>query len=450
MRNPRRGLLCFTVLWFSLCRMITATCAQTATEIAEKALTATVYLQMMDRSGKTLGIGSGFFVGENQIVTNFHVVDGAAKGTAKQVSEDTKYTIEGVSATDRKNDLAILKVTAIGVAPLLLGDSDAVKIGETVYVAGNPQGLEGTFSNGIISSIRERYTRKRLQMTAPISQGSSGGPVLNGKGEVIGVSSATIKGGQNLNFAIPSNYIKAMLARSNRTKPLAPEHQPIPPDMALIAFGGPFRDPHFPTLEKSTYEVNQKGKVHFSIHKISREDYDGQVVYAISTDSQKMVVRADDLRPVSIKQHDDAGQLKYAIEYYKQRSEHRVRFIYPGPKRNVVKEIREDSYDVNTILEIIRGFPFKKEKVKFKLVTTDHVVGVYAKIKAEQEVTTPLGTFDCYFIETGVSGLKGKVIKTKYLFWVEKEYPYRVIKQRDSKDENIITLVKYEVLTDEQ
>jgi len=210
----------------------------------------------------------------------------------------------------------------------------------------------------------------------------------------------------------------------------------------------PFRDPHFPSVEKSTYEVNQKGKIHFSIHKISRENYNGQVVYVISTDSQRMFVRADDLRPILIEQRDDDGQQKFSIEYYKHRAERRVRFIYPGPKRNVVKEIREDSYDVNTILEVIRGYPFKKEKVKFILVTSDHVVGVYAKIKAEQRVTTPIGIFDCYFIESGVSGLKGKIIKTKYLFWVEKDHPYRIIKQEDSKGENIITLVKYEVLTD--
>ena len=212
----------------------------------------------------------------------------------------------------------------------------------------------------------------------------------------------------------------------------------------------PFRDPHFPTLEKSTYEVNQKGKIHLSIHKISRENYHGQKVYVISTDSQRMVVRANDLRPVFIEQRDAAGRQKFSIEYYKHRSEQRVRFIYPGPKRNVVKEIREDSYDVNTILEVIRGYPFKKEKVKFILVTTDHVVGVYAKIKAEQKVSTPLGIIDCYFIESGVSGLKGKVIKTKYLFWVEKEHPYRIIKQKDSKGENIIKLVKYEVLPHER
>ena len=196
-----------------------AASVQTAEQIAESALAATVYLEMTDRNGKTLGFGSGFFVRKNQIATNFHVIEGAAKGTAKQVGKSAKYTIEGISATDEKNDLAIVKVTAFAVEPLPLGDSDSLKIGETVYVAGNPKGLEGTFSNGIISSLRKGYSRKRIQMTAPISPGSSGGPVLNRSGEVIGVSYMIVEGGQNLNFAIPSNYLKALLEQS---EPLTP------------------------------------------------------------------------------------------------------------------------------------------------------------------------------------------------------------------------------------
>lgn len=449
MRNPRKALQCFTVLWLSLCSIKPEIDAQTATEIAEKALSATVYLEMKNRNGRTIG-GTGFFISQNQIATSFHIIRWAATGTAKQVGKSTKFTILGISASDPKNDLAILTVTAFQGEPLPLGNSDKIKIGETVYVAGNPKGLEGTFSNGIISGLREKHTRKRLQMTAPISRGSSGGPVLNEKGEVIGVSFATFKKGQNLNFAIPSNYLKAMLAQSSPPKPLTPEYLPIPSNLALIAFGGPFRDPHFPNTELSTYEVNQNGKIHISKHKISREHQGGQDVYVISTDLQRMVVKAGDLRPIMIEQRDDAGQLKYSIEYYKRHSEQRVRFIYPGPKRNVVKEIRNDSYDVNTILEVMRGYPFSQEKVKFILVTADHVIGVYAKIKAEHKIETPLGIFDCYFIEAGVSGLKGKIANTKFLFWIEKEYPFRVIKQMDSKDENIITLVEYEVMADER
>ena len=201
--------------------------AQTAPQIAEKALAATVYLEMQDSNGLSLGFGSGFFVWDNLIATNYHVIEGAARGTAKLVGQFSTYTIEGVTATDKTNDLALLKVTVSGIKPLPLGDSDDVKIGETVYVAGNPKGLEGTFSDGIISSRRDPYTKERLQMTAPISPGSSGGPVLNSKGEVIGISFMTLVGGQNLNFAIPSRYLTELLPESKPAKPLAQGNRSI-------------------------------------------------------------------------------------------------------------------------------------------------------------------------------------------------------------------------------
>ena len=196
--------------------------AQTTEQLAEKALAATVYLEMMDSAGKTISIGSGFFARHDLIVTNYHVIDGAARGTAKLVGKHTKYAIEGITATERGNDLAILKVSASGIKPLpLVENSDRVKIGAQVYVAGNPKGLEGTFSDGIISSKRGGHAYGRLQMTAPISPGSSGGPVLNTRGEVIGVSFASLESGQNLNFAIPSNYIKTLVSLSNRVRPLS-------------------------------------------------------------------------------------------------------------------------------------------------------------------------------------------------------------------------------------
>ena len=203
---------------------INTTPAQTVPEIAEKALAATVYLEMQDSNGKTLGFGSGFFIREDLIATNYHVIEGAAQGTAKLVGKSTKYNIEGVTALDEQNDLVILKVTAYGVTPLSLGKSDIVQIGETVYVAGNPKGLEGTFSDGIISSKRGGYSKERLQMTAPISPGSSGGPVLNNKGEVVGVSVSVYKAldAQNLNFAIPSRYLKVLITQSSMRKSVQP------------------------------------------------------------------------------------------------------------------------------------------------------------------------------------------------------------------------------------
>lgn len=195
--------------------------AQTAQAIAKKAFGSTVLLVMEDAAGQPLSLGSGFIVGDGQIASNLHVIEGAARGYAKQVGQKAKHDIDGIVAVDPERDLVVLKVSGAGAIALTLGSSDAVQVGESVYAVGNPQGLEGTFSQGIVSSIRQVGTDKLLQITAPISPGSSGGPVLNSKGEVIGVSVATFSGGQNLNFAVPSVYLRALLEKTGPTKPMA-------------------------------------------------------------------------------------------------------------------------------------------------------------------------------------------------------------------------------------
>ena len=237
MKRCYQNAIIVLLLFFTI-GTVSAQTALPAEDIAEKALAATVYLEMKDGNGKTLGIGSGFFVKPNIIATNYHVIEGAAKGTAKLVGKNTTYNIEGVTATDKTNDLALLQVPTYGIygvkgiKPLPLGDSDKVRIGQTVYVAGNPKGLEGTFSDGIISSRRDKLTKERLQMTAPISPGSSGGPVLNKNGKVIGVSFAVHRAldAQNLNFAIPSKYLKKLLEQSKSVKPLSKGKQSISAD----------------------------------------------------------------------------------------------------------------------------------------------------------------------------------------------------------------------------
>ena len=112
-----------------------------------------------------------------------------------------------------KHDLALLSVPANSGVPLLpLGDVDSVAIGDTVYAAGNPEGFEGTFSEGVISGIRGTDDDKRFQITAPISSGSSGGPVLNTRAEVIAVCVSVVSAGQNINFAVPSNYLYPLIS----------------------------------------------------------------------------------------------------------------------------------------------------------------------------------------------------------------------------------------------
>lgn len=211
---------------------------QTAPEIAKKAFRSTVLLLMEDANGQPISLGSGFFVRGGEIATNLHVIQGAARGYAKLVGEKTKYEIEGIIAVDAERDLVVLKTSAVRSRALSLGNSDTVQVGETVYAVGNPQGLEGTFSQGIISSIREVGSDKLLQITAPISPGSSGGPALSVTGDVIGVSVATFRGGQNLNFALPSNYLKALLSKTGQLKPLVASQTSKVPRSILADLGG--------------------------------------------------------------------------------------------------------------------------------------------------------------------------------------------------------------------
>ena len=221
MEYNKKLLLPFIGLGLFLFCEITAVNAQGPQQIAKKALASTVLLVMEDANGQPLSLGSGFFVRNGQVATNLHVVKGASRGYAKLVSQKTKYDVEGITAVDAERDLVILKISVPRAQVISLGDSDMVQVGSPIYAVGNPRGLEGTFSQGIISSIRKVGTDKILQLTAPISPGSSGGPVLNDKGQVIGVSVATFRGGQNLNFAIPSNYLKKLITQIEPAKPLS-------------------------------------------------------------------------------------------------------------------------------------------------------------------------------------------------------------------------------------
>ena len=228
------SLILISVVIFLLCKIALAE-DLTRQEIAKKALAATIHLVMFGANDEKW-TGSGFFVRPNYIATNFHVIDGAVGGLAKRVGQETVYAIKSFTAKDKGYDLAILRVSAYGVEPLPLGDSDKVEIGDTVYAVGNPKGLEGTFSHGLISAIREKGewgTGKRLQYTAPGARGSSGGPILNEKGEVIGIVVSGYEGLQNLNFAIPSNYLKNLviqyLGSANPALPKVTPQKPKPP-----------------------------------------------------------------------------------------------------------------------------------------------------------------------------------------------------------------------------
>jgi hypothetical protein len=169
--------------------------------------------------GEPASNGSGFVVRQDGVfITNLHVVQGIETLTVKLPNGEI-YERVFVLNVDEQRDLALLQIPATGLSVLRIGDDRAVEVGDTIYALGNPLGLDQTFTDGILSARRVTDGIERLQISAPISPGSSGGPVLNDSGEVIGVATSFMQDGQNLNMAMPSHYVSGMLAVSNEPTP---------------------------------------------------------------------------------------------------------------------------------------------------------------------------------------------------------------------------------------
>ncbi len=173
-----------------------------------------------DNKGEFLQLGNGFFISQNgDIITNYHVLQEASSAEIK-TSDGKTYPITYIIAKDEQNDIIRLSVDIPSkyVLPLYLSET-IPEIGERIIVYGNPLELENTVSDGIVSSVREIFNYgKIIQITAPILPGSSGSPVLNMKGEVIGIATFQFIEGRKLNFAIPSERIASLnLAGEKKT-----------------------------------------------------------------------------------------------------------------------------------------------------------------------------------------------------------------------------------------
>jgi len=184
---------------------------QTPTQIAKASFPSVVLITITDDKGQLISLGSGFFIRDNIVVTNIHVIEGGKKGYLKLIGQTPVYEIDGIIGIDTIHDLVLLSVKSVKCPSLIIGDSNKIEVGDEVYAIGNPLGLEGTFSEGIIGGIRKIDDYTLIQISAPISHGSSGGPILNSTGKVIGVAVSTFIEGQNLNFAIPSIYVTTLL-----------------------------------------------------------------------------------------------------------------------------------------------------------------------------------------------------------------------------------------------
>jgi S1-C subfamily serine protease len=181
-------------------------------ELSQSIARITVY----DVSGRAVALGSGVVTGTGAVVTNCHVATAGGTLTVKVGAEQYSASVE---IADEEYDLCRLSVRGLTAPAVTIGSAQTLKTGQKVYAIGAPQGLALTISDGIVSAMRDLPQGRVIQTTAPISPGSSGGPLFDVYGRLVGIMTFRHRAGQNLNFAVPADWIAQMRGRA-ATHPL--------------------------------------------------------------------------------------------------------------------------------------------------------------------------------------------------------------------------------------
>lgn len=162
------------------------------------------------RDGSPTALGTGVAIEPDTVITNCHV---AQAGDVVQVRDQQALLPASIVVADEEFDLCKLRVHGLSARPVTLGASTQLNVGQKVFAIGSPQGLDLTLSDGLVSSLREGPAGTFIQTTAPVSPGSSGGGLFDQRGRLVGIITFQMRSGQNLNFAIPVEWIDKM---SNR------------------------------------------------------------------------------------------------------------------------------------------------------------------------------------------------------------------------------------------
>lgn len=280
----------------------------TAEQIYKKVAVAVVVILAYDLNDELSMQGSGVVINDKgYVVTNYHVLEGCERLEILHNEEIVPYV--DIIGIDVERDILILKIEESKFPAITIGVSQKLNIGQRVYAIGSPLGFENTISEGIISGLRsyEEFGKNFIQITASISSGSSGGAVVNDKGELIGISTLTAKEGQNLNFAIPINDVLDVKINSYSKNDSYKNFE-------LFAKG-------YDAYEKGNY---QKAITHFTsfiqeypnypnayynrgLAKYMLGDYQGTI---------KDYNKAIELDPDDADSYYDRGLAKYKLEYY--------------------------------------------------------------------------------------------------------------------------------------
>jgi len=207
----------------------------TSPEIAQKVMPSVVLIIAQDENGNPISQGSGFVYKPGLVVSNLHVFERATNAIVKNVKTGEISKAIEVVAMNARQDICVVRIANDKFPIISVGDSFAVKTGDDVYVASNPKGLEGSFTKGIVSSVREKDRKDKgddellnwvknksgetdrtlFQIDAAISPGSSGGPLINSAGQAVGIVRSSVISGQNLNFAIPIDQLLTLEKKFN-------------------------------------------------------------------------------------------------------------------------------------------------------------------------------------------------------------------------------------------
>lgn len=196
----------------------TLTFADTPEQIFEKVSPSIVVVDIFDSKDEFIGQGSGVVISSGQVITNCHV---ANRGKSRQVRQSGKSYSATLQYADPSRDLCQLHAPDLPAPPVVLGTAKKLKVGQRVYAIGAPEELELTLSEGLISSLRPHEDSEYIQNSAAISLGSSGGGLFNDHGQLIGITTFYHAEGQNLNFALPADWISELQKRAQNATQVA-------------------------------------------------------------------------------------------------------------------------------------------------------------------------------------------------------------------------------------
>jgi S1-C subfamily serine protease len=297
-------------------------------QVLESTFTVRVY-----REDGSTGTGSGFLVDPHHVVTNFHVIEDAVDATLEANSDRTILTVHGVAAYSREADLAVLRVSPVDRSPLPIAQGETVDVGAEILVFGSPQGYTGTVSAGIVSAFRTIDGRPLMQMTAPVSPGSSGGPVVSG-GYVVGVTVSSVVEAQNINFAVRVSELRRLLESVGESYVALQTVDKT----ARTAATSSEATPSWRRPERSRY----RARLGYSTYRASG---DGSGEWIRSRRSNLLIYRHEDRVHYAWDANDDGflgaaeGHLVYA-EFFK----NRIEFTVNGILHRFVYEPRNDRY----------------------------------------------------------------------------------------------------------